>query len=210
MNSTTEFKPETEMNAAAKIAAIPTLKKTIKIASDVSPGMPGEDLAYIKKVFLIVFGCFAALFVLALMLPNKNKEASTSSTTGATSTPAAATPAAGTTTAATSPHKASGAHSVKESFPKELTAHHLYDQDYSLTWKDMGAGYTYRVYYANDKQMRDATVAFFKPVEGTLYRFTMNGDASNVWMAIAPVDGNGHEGVLSRPVNIGKALLQKS
>ncbi len=74
----------------------------------------------------------------------------------------------------------------------------------------MGAGYTYRVYYANDKQMHDAASAFYKPVEGSLYRFTINGDASNVWMAVAPVDGNGHEGLLSRPVNIGEAPLQKS
>lgn len=88
--------------------------------------------------------------------------------------------------------------------PRHLAAHHLFGQDYSLTWDSMGDGFTYRVYYANSADMKDAAPSFFKPVDGTTYRFTMTGDANNVWMAVAPLNAQQQEGPMTPPVNIGK------
>jgi len=186
MSATLERKPHTDVNAVEEIAAIPAVDESVNSVTDTTQ----EDIATIKKAVKSVVGIAAGLLVLGILFSRR------------TEPPAPAAPAA-PIAVATPEIGASGGHVA--SFPKELTAHHLNDQEYSLTWKSMGDAYTYRVYYANDKQMHDATAALYKPVEGTTYRFTMNGDPKNVWMAVTPVDGNQNEGILSRPVNIGLA-----
>jgi hypothetical protein len=195
MSTTIDHKISTDVNAIDEIAAIPTVNDSTKPV----PVSYQEDIKEIKKAVRTVLGIVAGLFVLTLLFSHK----SSAPAPAATAAPAAAAPAAATTAGAPVVINLPASHSV--SFPRNLTAHHLGGQEYSLTWQSMGDGYTYRIYYSNDKQMRDASEAFFRPVDGTLYRFTMNGDAKNVWMAVAPVGANQEEGLMSHPVNIGHA-----
>ncbi len=193
MSATLEHKLDNEMNAVDKIAAIPTATGA-SMAADPIAESSKEDIAEIKKAFKTVLAIAGGLFLLAMLFSRRTEPP----------TPVAA-PAPTSVSVPVAPALVGTPGGSVVSYPEELTAHHLYDQDYSLTWKSMGEQYTYRVYYANDKQMHDATAALYKPVEGTMFRFTMNGDPKNVWMAVTPVNGTNEEGLLSRPINIGQA-----
>jgi hypothetical protein len=201
MSTTLEERPSTGLNGSDTIATIPAATASTGTFIDTTK----EDIATIKQAVKTVFSFAGVLFLLAILFSRKTE---TVAPTAPAANPAAAT--ASTAAAVPSSTPAIGTPGGRiVSFPKELTAHHISGVDYSLTWKGMGDNYTYRIYYANDKQMHDAQSAFFKPVDGTTWRFTIDGNPKNVWMAVTPINGNGQEGILSRPVNIGDAKEEK-
>jgi hypothetical protein len=201
MSIATERKPDTEIDAVGKIAALPT----VNTHAESPPESYAEEIATIKKSFFSVISIFAGLFLVSMIFSPKYNSYHRSQ--GSVAPPQAVSVASATTVTPHAHHRHLRSNQVVVhdiSYPEELKVHHLYGQDYSLTWKSMGDQYTYRVFYADNKQMQDAMEVFYRPVVGTLYRFTI-GDPKNVWLAIVPVDGNGHELAFSQPLNIAQA-----